>query len=107
MVEPFIGLQFKFDAGCITTKELGTVLRAVGKSPTDAEIKVPVYTIVMFMCQEHAFPHTMQKITSDIDSDGRGLLDFQEVPAPRACRKLLSHCVMLCLDMGAVSLGHD
>lgn len=27
-------------AGCITTKELGTVLRAVGKSPTDAEVKV-------------------------------------------------------------------
>ncbi|GAX85124.1 hypothetical protein CEUSTIGMA_g12544.t1 [Chlamydomonas eustigma] len=43
--------------GCITTKELGTVLRAVGKSPTDAEVK---------------------KIVADIDSDGRGLLDFQE-----------------------------
>ena len=26
-------------AGCITTKELGTVLRAIGKSPTDAEVK--------------------------------------------------------------------
>eukprot|EP00955_Chlamydomonas_euryale_P100648 365298-Chlamydomonas_euryale.AAC.1 len=27
-------------AGCITTQELGTVLRAVGKSPTDAEVAV-------------------------------------------------------------------
>ncbi len=25
-------------AGCITTKELGTVLRALGKSPTEAEV---------------------------------------------------------------------
>lgn len=43
--------------GCITTKELGTVLRAVGKSPTDAEVK---------------------KIATEVDPDGRGLLDFQE-----------------------------
>ena len=32
--------QLGFRSGCITTKELGTVLRAVGKSPTDAEVKV-------------------------------------------------------------------
>jgi len=43
--------------GCITTQELGTVLRAVGKSPTDAEVA---------------------KITKEVDPDGRGLLDFQE-----------------------------
>lgn len=45
-----------FDAdgdGFITTKELGTVLRALGKSPTEAEIKA---------------------IVKDIDPDGKGVV---------------------------------
>ncbi|PNH03109.1 Calmodulin [Tetrabaena socialis] len=43
--------------GFITTKELGTVLRALGKSPTEAEIKT---------------------IVKDIDPDGRGVVDYKE-----------------------------
>mmetsp|Transcript_4993 Transcript_4993/g.10775 ORF Transcript_4993/g.10775 Transcript_4993/m.10775 type:complete len:150 (-) Transcript_4993:2102-2551(-) len=43
--------------GCITAQELGTVLRAVGKSPTEAEVKT---------------------VLKDVDPDGRGLLDFNE-----------------------------
>uniref|UniRef100_A0A7S0YEH7 EF-hand domain-containing protein n=1 Tax=Polytomella parva TaxID=51329 RepID=A0A7S0YEH7_9CHLO len=43
--------------GFITTKELGTVMRALGKSPTEAEIKA---------------------IISDVDPDGRGFIDFNE-----------------------------
>eukprot|EP00955_Chlamydomonas_euryale_P100929 365313-Chlamydomonas_euryale.AAC.30 len=36
----------KDNDGLITTKELGTVLRAIGKSPTDAEVKVGVHVCV-------------------------------------------------------------
>ncbi|KAG2440115.1 hypothetical protein HXX76_004229 [Chlamydomonas incerta] len=43
--------------GFITTKELGTVLRALGKSPTEAEIKA---------------------IVKDIDPDNRGVVDYKE-----------------------------
>ncbi|EFJ48699.1 hypothetical protein VOLCADRAFT_109066 [Volvox carteri f. nagariensis] len=43
--------------GFITTKELGTVLRALGKSPTEAEIKT---------------------IVKDIDPDNRGVVDYKE-----------------------------
>mmetsp|Transcript_16522 Transcript_16522/g.41236 ORF Transcript_16522/g.41236 Transcript_16522/m.41236 type:complete len:146 (-) Transcript_16522:294-731(-) len=43
--------------GCITTKELGTVMRALGKSPTEAEVK---------------------KIVSEVDPDGRGFINFPE-----------------------------
>ena len=39
--------------GCITVKELGTVLRALGKSPTEAEIKT---------------------IVKEVDPDGRGVV---------------------------------
>lgn len=44
-------------AGFITTKELGTVLRALGKSPTEAEIR---------------------QIVKDIDPDNRGVVDYKE-----------------------------
>jgi hypothetical protein len=44
-------------AGYITTKELGTVLRALGKSPTEAEIKL---------------------IVKEVDPDGRGVVDYKE-----------------------------
>jgi calmodulin len=43
--------------GTITTAELGTVVRALGKNPTEAEIK---------------------GIIKEVDPDGRGLIDFQE-----------------------------
>lgn len=43
--------------GFITTKELGTVLRALGKSPTEAEIR---------------------QIVKDIDPDNRGVVDYKE-----------------------------
>lgn len=43
--------------GCITTAELGTVMRALGKSPTEAEVK---------------------QIVKEVDPDSRGLINFQE-----------------------------
>lgn len=43
--------------GCITTGEFGTVLRALGKSPTEAEIKT---------------------LIKEVDPDGRGIIDFPE-----------------------------
>ncbi|KAI8988919.1 calmodulin [Pilobolus umbonatus] len=43
--------------GSITTKELGTVLRSIGKNPTEAEL------------------HDM---VNEVDRDGNGLIDFPE-----------------------------
>lgn len=43
--------------GCITTKELGTVMRALGKSPTEAEVK---------------------QIVKEVDPDNRGVINFPE-----------------------------
>ncbi|GBF95669.1 calmodulin [Raphidocelis subcapitata] len=43
--------------GCITTAELGTVMRALGKNPTEAEIKL---------------------LAREIDPDGRGTVNLQE-----------------------------
>jgi calmodulin len=43
--------------GCITTQELGTVMRALGKNPTEAQVK---------------------EIVKSIDPEGKGLVDFQE-----------------------------
>jgi calmodulin len=43
--------------GCITTQELGTVMRALGKNPTEGQVK---------------------EIVKSIDPEGKGLVDFQE-----------------------------
>ncbi|KAF5840375.1 hypothetical protein DUNSADRAFT_16923 [Dunaliella salina] len=43
--------------GWITTKELGTVMRALGKSPTEAEVAA---------------------IVKEVDPDGKGVIDFPE-----------------------------
>mmetsp|Transcript_1846 Transcript_1846/g.2841 ORF Transcript_1846/g.2841 Transcript_1846/m.2841 type:complete len:149 (+) Transcript_1846:120-566(+) len=43
--------------GNITTKELGTVMRALGKSPTEAEVR---------------------QIIKEVDNDGRGVINFPE-----------------------------
>jgi hypothetical protein len=45
--------------GCITTAELGTVMRALGKNPTEAEIKL---------------------LAKEIDPDGRGTVNLQGAP---------------------------
>jgi calmodulin len=42
--------------GCITTGELGTVIRALGKNPTEKEVR---------------------EIIKEVDPDGRGLINFQ------------------------------
>ncbi|PKA59795.1 Calmodulin [Apostasia shenzhenica] len=44
-------------AGCITTKELGTVMRSLGKNPTEAELK---------------------DMIADVDVDGNETIDFSE-----------------------------
>eukprot|EP00879_Flechtneria_rotunda_P004918 GHRR01005192.1.p1 GENE.GHRR01005192.1~~GHRR01005192.1.p1 ORF type:complete len:149 (+),score=35.55 GHRR01005192.1:82-528(+) len=43
--------------GCITTSELGTVIRALGKSPTEADVR---------------------SLIKEIDPDGKGLINLQE-----------------------------
>ncbi|XP_039032895.1 calmodulin-2/4 isoform X2 [Hibiscus syriacus] len=46
-----------FSAGCITTKELGTVMRSLGQNPTEAEL---------------------QDMINEVDADGNGTIDFPE-----------------------------
>ncbi|XP_027368886.1 calmodulin-2/4 isoform X1 [Abrus precatorius] len=48
---------FKNAAGCITTKELGTVMRSLGQNPTEAEL---------------------QDMINEVDADGNGTIDFPE-----------------------------
>ena len=45
------------DAGTITTKELGTVMRSLGQNPTEAEL---------------------QDMINEVDADGNGTIDFPE-----------------------------
>jgi len=45
------------DAGAITTKDLGTVMRSLGQNPTDAEL---------------------QDMINEVDADGNGTIDFPE-----------------------------
>nr|VDD12851.1 unnamed protein product [Brassica rapa] len=48
---------FDLDFGCITTKELGTVMRSLGQNPTEAEL---------------------QDMINEVDADGNGTIDFPE-----------------------------
>jgi hypothetical protein len=68
----------KDNDGCITTPELGTVMRALGKNPTEAEIR---------------------SIQKEVDPDGRGTINLQgrasTFKPPCSCCSstlLLGHC---------------
>lgn len=57
----------KDNDGCITTPELGTVMRALGKNPTEAEVS---------------------GLIKEVDPDGRGVINLQgERKALRAGRR--------------------
>jgi hypothetical protein len=62
----------KDNDGCITTPELGTVMRALGKNPTEAEVR---------------------NLVKEIDPDGRGVINLQGKQGHLAdegrCRRLL------------------
>ncbi|KAG5574177.1 hypothetical protein H5410_063943 [Solanum commersonii] len=52
-----IPLEIKKKLGCITTKEIGTVIRSLGQNPTEAEL---------------------QDMINEVDADGNGTIDFPE-----------------------------
>src|SRR3954452_9387904 len=62
-------LSFEFSAGCITTKDLGTVMRSLGQNPTEAEL---------------------QDMINEVDADGNGTIDFPEFLTMMA-RKMKDH----------------
>ena len=48
-------LSAEYWTGCITTKELGTVMRSLGQNPTEAEL---------------------QDMINEVDADNNGTIDF-------------------------------
>lgn len=62
----------KDNDGCITTGELGTVMRALGKNPTEAEVS---------------------SLVKEIDPDGRGVINLQGVCGGgiEGCSAVCSH----------------
>ncbi|CAN1748917.1 unnamed protein product [Linum perenne] len=53
----FFFVVYVIITGCITTKELGTVMRSLGQNPTEAEL---------------------QDMINEVDADGNGTIDFPE-----------------------------
>lgn len=65
----FYGLFFFI--GCITTKELGTVMRSLGQNPTEAEL---------------------QDMINEVDADQNGTIDFPEFLNLMARKMKVSYC---------------
>lgn len=66
-----------FDIGCITTKELGTVMRSLGQNPTEAEL---------------------QEMIHEVDADGNGTIDFPEFLNLMARKMKVNWCLHIHLQ---------
>lgn len=64
------------NAGTITTKELGTVMRSLGQNPTEAEL---------------------QDMINEVDADGNGTIDFPEfLNLMQRKMQVCAVCIMAC-----------
>lgn len=75
--------------GCITTKELGTVMRSLGQNPTEAEL---------------------QDMINEVDADGNGTIDFPEFLNLMARKMKVSTISVIqqgpCVDQATGSPGY-
>eukprot|EP00249_Psilotum_nudum_P007028 c20257_g2_i1 orf=212-661(+) len=58
--------------GCITTKELGTVMRSLGQNPTEAELRDMINAVIAGGKEKIDFPcflHLMARKMKDTDSE--------------------------------------